>query len=881
MKYLIYKQFSGVGYCNQLFSLETALYLSSILNRKLILLIENPLCHIGRSNWNYGKILDFFDDSYISNIPYNIEVHYGRMPPKIKELIDCSSLTEKIILNTKMSQVLFIDEDLNNSLSKEEITKHLTYRTRVIFNMHKKNKTYLYISESNASRCFYNFLTSKYNYNIMYDICSSIKLRSIFYETLENIVLDPKYISIHFRFGDARHPTNEANENANKITKNIYQYISNINPDNYPIYIMCDRKDVDILDKLKDKYTIKFTDEIIQQIDFNKVFPNYKSHEVVKFLIEKLICEKAESFMGTDGSTVSNHIHFMNYINGKQYNYYTNKIIQYRENVPTWSINGIGGAGISWRVFFKDNIIKKNNYQFITLTNDGYMELTQNLIISLTYIGLEHILKVYCIGENCFNFFKSNYPNCKLVLIDTNVDYLKNWCQYYAGQNPNVEGKKRWANITSYKFYAINKELENNNDVIFTDGDIVFRKNPIPYLLENIKDNDLLIQNDEQTENKPLMCTGFFYMKSNDLTKSITNFENISKNINSFQNDQQYLRRFAGKLKLRYLNLNEFPNGKYWRDNIPQSHYIIHFNYDTGTTKIRRMKQFKKWYLSDKKVAHKRCIIRSKRQTGFFSALLGLIYEAYNYKQRTNMIPYILWENTKYMAAHNDNVFNYFFIQNTTKPDLNNCEIIDERGYRLKYIQDLAKTKNISFREQFNLIIKEFCVLKPQYQEKIDNIIKKLEIKNRIGFHLRQTDRNTQSKGIIYSGPSIKFVKENVIKDEIKDFYLATDCRDTFMDLRNNYNCVSICNIRSSGSRGIHHDNDIEPLNFNKGEEALLEAWILSYTKKLYRTTSNVTIFTLCLNPNLNYTDLCKVFKKEIEKEKKIDKLFIESFLDN
>ena len=41
MKYLIYKQFSGVGYCNQLFSLETALYLSAILNRKLILLIEN------------------------------------------------------------------------------------------------------------------------------------------------------------------------------------------------------------------------------------------------------------------------------------------------------------------------------------------------------------------------------------------------------------------------------------------------------------------------------------------------------------------------------------------------------------------------------------------------------------------------------------------------------------------------------------------------------------------------------------------------------------------------------------------------------------------------------------------------------------------------
>ena len=36
MKYLIYELFSGVGLCNQLFSLETGIYLANILNRKLI-----------------------------------------------------------------------------------------------------------------------------------------------------------------------------------------------------------------------------------------------------------------------------------------------------------------------------------------------------------------------------------------------------------------------------------------------------------------------------------------------------------------------------------------------------------------------------------------------------------------------------------------------------------------------------------------------------------------------------------------------------------------------------------------------------------------------------------------------------------------------------
>ena len=40
---------------------------------------------------------------------------------------------------------------------------------------------------------------------------------------------------------------------------------------------------------------------------------------------------------------------------------------------------------------------------------------------------------------------------------------------------------------------------------------------------------------------------GSFYMKSNEVTKEITNFDIISENIDSFTNDQQYLRRYEHK----------------------------------------------------------------------------------------------------------------------------------------------------------------------------------------------------------------------------------------------------------------------------------------------------------------------------------------------
>ena len=76
---------------------------------------------------------------------------------------------------------------------------------------------------------------------------------------------------------------------------------------------------------------------------------------------------------------------------------------------------------------------------------------------------------------------------------------------------------------------VIHCDLKPEN-VIFTDGDIVFERNPIPYMLNCIQSNtELLIQNDTQTMTDPKMCTGFFWIKCNEMTKQITNFETIAK----------------------------------------------------------------------------------------------------------------------------------------------------------------------------------------------------------------------------------------------------------------------------------------------------------------------------------------------------------------
>ena len=179
MKYLIYELFSGVGFYNQLFSLETAIYLANITNRKLILLVRNPLCHCGRASWDYGHFLDFFTNEFLNFLPYGIEVYYNKIPEKIVEIINNNEITKELTYKNKFSELVFVDKDLDIENNITDINNFCHGRKKEYLNIEENsNYEYLYIFQSNASRCFYNFYTKRLNYILMYDICKSLKSKS-------------------------------------------------------------------------------------------------------------------------------------------------------------------------------------------------------------------------------------------------------------------------------------------------------------------------------------------------------------------------------------------------------------------------------------------------------------------------------------------------------------------------------------------------------------------------------------------------------------------------------------------------------------------------------------------------------------------------------
>ena len=1125
MKYLIYELFSGVGFCNQLFSLETAIYLANITDRKLILLVRNPLCHCGRASWDYGKFLDFFSDDYKIFLPHGLEVYYGAIPKDISQVIDNNELCQTIPFTNRLSHIVIVDKDLSDKTS--DIAEFCNNRSPCIVDFSSLNcKDYLYTNKSNASRCFYNFYTNKENYSLMSKICESLTNLNSSFNSI-NYKIDADFICIHLRLGDVKYSKKEIDGRSIRFYNNLKSMLD-VYGKNKTIVVMSDRQDGELLDKLSHDFNIINSLDILSKIEKKNFFDNYKRHEVVDFLIQLKLCSNNKLFIGYECSTVSNYLHYLNYIKYNDYGiFYVNKTIFTNKDDYSWCLNNECGAKIGFALFFPENIIR-SSIKLITLTNNGYKNLTDNLLSSMSKIGIEKLLKIYCIGDECYNHYKLNYPYNEIEKIYQDDDNLNNWIEYRSCQNTDIEGKKQWANITSYKLYCINKELVSGNDVIFTDGDIVFEKNPYFYLTQHIGDNDLLIQNDNQSADDRQFCTGFFYMKSNTKTISITNFSEISKHIDNFQNDQQYLRRFEKQLDVKYLPLDLFPNGKYWREKIPSNPYIIHFNYDVSEHKIRRMKKYNKWYLdgninftpvnvasiprsiiksepipptyekkeiyypltkyietkgiklrqgyitqvkkheesilecikkvfpntnniknvleigflaghsadlflklnettivhsfdsgafqsvdagkkyidqlyparhilikgdskqtipsfieknnvkfdiilidggydydsvlSDfsncKHLSHsdtlliannvlkdqnlikywnkehtnvwnklhedkvvekienididigrgsvigkynfdnyfnkenseqkknnelarkntvKHIVIHSKRTAGFYSNLLGIIYNAYIHIV-DGKVPYILWENPKYMGNKGDNIFNYFFEQPQIEVT-HNDKIIIENGIRYNEIIKMAKSNNLSFREQMHKMYNLVCKVKPEFINKFDEYTKKLNLNNLDAFHMRKTDRYIGGKGLIYAGPNQDTIESYIKSNSLYSFYLATDCKNTFTYFNNKYNCCSYATIRSSGTIGIHNSNEINNNNKIMAEEAFIESYLLSRCKTLHRVTSNFTIFSLIVNPKQPFVDLSCMFKNEIIKEHKLNDIYLEDFL--
>lgn len=460
MKYLIYELFSGVGFCNQLFSLETAIYMANISNRKLILIIKSPLCHCGRASWDYGYLLNFFNNDFLNYLPHGLDVYYKHIPNNIQTIINNGDLTIKLKYPSRFSQLVFVDKELDNDKNAKDISAFCHNRTKTYLNFEENEKyEYFFINQSNASRCFYNFYTTKENYTLMYNICKSLKFKDFFYTIASDIynrINNNKNncnIFMHLRFGDFHKDKNFITRNNDIIIKNLIPFLDGhktnlITPN---IYLLCDNKNNPEFFKKISNYKVTLIDNISNQhfSDFlaqNKMlfydFYQVKDNSVNYAIIDMLLASKSDEFIGSITSTFSNYIQYLRYVDSKSYDKYSNIVngvnckfsIKQQSEYDWIKYKYNGGHPISWHAFWNINLNNAKTLLTIHGKTDGFGSQLQaifSLIAYCYYKGYTYVhtpmYRMHHNDENIKDFptYMNNFINIEHKF--TSVDQLSSY----------------------------------------------------------------------------------------------------------------------------------------------------------------------------------------------------------------------------------------------------------------------------------------------------------------------------------------------------------------------------------------------------------------------------------------------------------------------
>tara|TARA_Y100000741_G_scaffold125140_1_gene94324 strand:+ start:7127 stop:7831 length:705 start_codon:yes stop_codon:yes gene_type:complete len=229
-------------------------------------------------------------------------------------------------------------------------------------------------------------------------------------------------------------------------------------------------------------------------------------------------------------------------------------------------------------------------FTYFTFTNSGYTHYTHNLLESIKQNKLNLNLKIITLDEVSYKFFSDKHKNLTLFS-------KENFSEELLQQTDEGFG-----NLMIVKFELIYRELLENENVVYLDGDITLKKNITEYLYNFSKQSEIIFQNDLRPSKPNLInvCAGFMYIKS---SKKTINFfkpeEKLVKKFNKYKtHDQTYINKNKNKFKYTMLPLSDFPNGAhYYKNHNDLDPYLIHFNYVIGEKKQELMKSYGEWYI--------------------------------------------------------------------------------------------------------------------------------------------------------------------------------------------------------------------------------------------------------------------------------------------
>lgn len=320
-KYILFEPHM-IGLSNFIITFEMACAVSSITNRTLVLPPSFYIDHISptQSLKDFVNISDIFDLNKIKNT-FNC-IDYNNVP-EFKDKIDLISSHESWFsnINEHIDNIFYVtfEKDLLS-----ETNTFLTFNKNesedfLIFSNHG-SRSFVELDVNNQFLFFNKNLFGYYWYRIYENgpqkrnelkrkINNSILFNSKFYEQSKQISnLIGEYNSIHIRRNDFL-ITQKNNIDTIDTPKKLLNVLEYLIPNDLPLYISTDEKDLGFFDLISKKYKIYFYSDF----DFSK-------NLLHSSIIEQLVCFHSNLFYGIRESTYTKRINFLRAWERKQNN---------------------------------------------------------------------------------------------------------------------------------------------------------------------------------------------------------------------------------------------------------------------------------------------------------------------------------------------------------------------------------------------------------------------------------------------------------------------------------------------------------------------------------------------------------------------------------
>ncbi len=239
----------------------------------------------------------------------------------------------------------------------------------------------------------------------------------------------------------------------------------------------------------------------------------------------------------------------------------------------------------------------------VTCVNGGYAQsgMLRNWVGYLTALGLQDSVLVGALDDRAEEI--ASALSCQSMRFEGHPSHR-------LAKESLVYRRAGWKPVVFSKLSFVRRLLETGRHVLFSDADVVFLKNPLPFFPgENRADfaaqSDAL---DDASGDAPRsLCSGLYY--AHPTREAIEALSFTPEDLEQHGGDQDYLRKKLGierAARCSMLPRNLFPNGHLWKHRPPSDPVAVHFNWIEGVEAKRKwMEDCGMWCLDDTSVLSK------------------------------------------------------------------------------------------------------------------------------------------------------------------------------------------------------------------------------------------------------------------------------------